>query len=146
MDDWENVHVGTSGWHYGDWAGPFYPKDLSKKDFLAFYAEHFHTVEINNSFYQLPKEETLRGWRKAVPQEFVAIAYSAPSCSANCRWKSFSSGSGKKLPWSATAAMTRVAASMSSCSYTPPMDKNGISLASISAPFPCPSNLTDILA
>ena len=71
MDDWENVHVGTSGWHYGDWAGPFYPKDLSKKDFLAFYAEHFHTVEINNSFYQLPKEETLRGWRKAVPQEFV---------------------------------------------------------------------------
>jgi uncharacterized protein YecE (DUF72 family) len=71
MGEWQNVHVGTSGWHYGDWAGPFYPKDLPKKKFLPFYAEHFHTVEINNSFYRLPKEETLKAWRKSVPPGFV---------------------------------------------------------------------------
>lgn len=71
MADLENVHVGTSGWHYRDWGGPFYPKDLPKKDFLAYYAEHFHTVEINNSFYRLPKKETLRSWRKTVPTGFV---------------------------------------------------------------------------
>jgi uncharacterized protein YecE (DUF72 family) len=71
MAGWENVHVGTSGWHYVSWSGPFYPEDLPKKDFLRYYAEHFHTVEINNSFYQLPKKETLRSWRKAVPPGFV---------------------------------------------------------------------------
>ena len=71
METWENVHVGTSGWHYEDWAGPFYPKDLSKRDFLAYYAEHFDTVEINNSFYQLPKKETLKAWRKTVPPGFL---------------------------------------------------------------------------
>jgi len=70
MADWENVHVGTSGWHYGNWAGAFYPTDLPKKDFLSYYARHFHTVEINNSFYQLPKKETLKTWRKIVPEGF----------------------------------------------------------------------------
>jgi len=70
MRDGENIHVGTSGWHYGDWRGPFYPEDFSKKDFLAYYAEHFNTVEINNSFYQLPKKKTLLTWRKSVPEKF----------------------------------------------------------------------------
>ena len=71
MENWETIHVGTSGWYYADWAGPFYPKDLSKKDFLAYYAKHFDTVEINNSFYQLPQIETLKAWRKTVPPGFV---------------------------------------------------------------------------
>jgi uncharacterized protein YecE (DUF72 family) len=71
MTGLENIHIGTSGWHYDSWVGPFYPESLPKKDFLAHYAKHFHTVEINNSFYQLPKTETLTAWRKAVPKGFL---------------------------------------------------------------------------
>ncbi len=65
------VHLGTSGWHYGHWNGPFYPEDLPSEEFLPFYQERFHTVEINNSFYQLPQEETLIKWREAVPEGFI---------------------------------------------------------------------------
>ncbi len=65
-----NVHVGTSGWHYKHWAGHFYPDEMRSKDYLSYYAEHFHTVEINNSFYQLPTAETLKAWRKTVPDGF----------------------------------------------------------------------------
>jgi uncharacterized protein YecE (DUF72 family) len=65
------IHIGTSGWHYGHWRGPFYPEELGAEGFLAYYAERFHTVEINNSFYQLPSESTLGKWRDAVPQGFV---------------------------------------------------------------------------
>jgi len=67
----ENIHIGTSGWHYDSWVGAFYPEGLPKSDFLAYYSRHFHTVEINNSFYQLPKSETLTAWRKAVPKGFL---------------------------------------------------------------------------
>ncbi|HLD47322.1 MAG TPA: DUF72 domain-containing protein, partial [Desulfobaccales bacterium] len=54
------VHIGTSGWHYTHWRGPFYPDDLSADRFLAYYAARFPTVEINNSFYRLPSELALR--------------------------------------------------------------------------------------
>jgi uncharacterized protein YecE (DUF72 family) len=66
-----NIHIGTSGWQYDHWKGPFYPEELPKKGFLGYYAEHFHTVEINNSFYQLPKRETLNRWRESVPKDFI---------------------------------------------------------------------------
>jgi uncharacterized protein YecE (DUF72 family) len=65
------IHIGTSGWHYGHWRGPFYPDDLSPEKFLEFYASRFRTVEINNSFYQLPTERALSTWREAVPQDFI---------------------------------------------------------------------------
>jgi uncharacterized protein YecE (DUF72 family) len=65
------IHIGTSGWHYDHWRGPFYPRDLSPKAYLEYYIECFHTVEINNSFYQLPKEETLAMWRDTVPDQFI---------------------------------------------------------------------------
>lgn len=65
------VHIGTSGWHYGHWRGPFYPDDLGTDRFLAYYAARFHTVEINNSFYQLPSERALRAWRDTVPPGFI---------------------------------------------------------------------------
>jgi uncharacterized protein YecE (DUF72 family) len=52
------IHIGTSGWHYDHWEGPFYPKNVSKDGYLEYYADHFHSVEIKNSFYQLPKKET----------------------------------------------------------------------------------------
>jgi uncharacterized protein YecE (DUF72 family) len=65
------VHVGTSGWHYGHWRGPFYPDNLSADRFLAYYAARFHTVEINNSFYRLPSERALATWRDIAPPGFI---------------------------------------------------------------------------
>lgn len=65
------IHIGTSGWHYRHWRGPFYPDALSADRFLAYYADRFHTVEINNSFYQLPTERALRTWRDTVPPGFL---------------------------------------------------------------------------
>jgi len=65
------IHIGTSGWHYDHWLGPFYPEKLPKSEFLRYYREKFHTVEINNSFYRLPQEKTLIGWRESVPEGFI---------------------------------------------------------------------------
>lgn len=63
--------IGTSGWHYKSWSGPFYPSDLKPKDFLSFYVEHFNTAEINNSFYRLPTEKAVAAWRDGVPRDFL---------------------------------------------------------------------------
>lgn len=65
------LHIGTSGWSYDHWRGPFYPEDLPKSEWLRFYAEHFTSVEINNSFYQLPSADTLAHWRETVPPGFT---------------------------------------------------------------------------
>ena len=67
----QTTHIGTSGWQYDHWQGSFYPEDLAKKRFLDYYAEHFQTVEINNSFYQLPSPETLIQWREVTPPGFL---------------------------------------------------------------------------
>lgn len=56
MENEESMHIGTSGWHYDHWLGPFYPEDYHKEDFLGYYSQRFQTVEVNNSFYQLPEE------------------------------------------------------------------------------------------
>ncbi|MBI4774439.1 MAG: DUF72 domain-containing protein [Deltaproteobacteria bacterium] len=65
------IHIGTSGWHYHHWKGPFYPDYLSAEDMLPYYSGRFHTVEINNSFYRLPKKTTLERWKETVPPDFV---------------------------------------------------------------------------
>jgi uncharacterized protein YecE (DUF72 family) len=64
------VHIGTSGWHYKHWRGPFYPVELRTADMLVFYARQFDTVEINNSFYRLPIPGAVRCWRETTPPEF----------------------------------------------------------------------------
>ncbi len=64
------VHIGTSGWHYKHWKGPFYPSDLPASKMLAWYVERFDTVEINNSFYRLPQESALRSWCSQTPPNF----------------------------------------------------------------------------
>ena len=66
-----SCHIGTSGWHYEHWKGPFYPEDFSEKDFLSFYSNRFSSVEINNSFYHLPSEKTFRKWRDTVDNDFI---------------------------------------------------------------------------
>ena len=65
-----NIRIGTSGWHYKHWVASFYPAKCPASKMLAHYYERFDTVEINNSFYMLPKTETLRCWRDATPKDF----------------------------------------------------------------------------
>ena len=65
------IHIGTSGWHYPHWVGPFYPSGMASDEFLPFYARHFGTVEINNTFYHLPALHTLREWEKETPNNFL---------------------------------------------------------------------------
>ena len=71
MKGTKKIHIGTSGWHYEHWIGIFYPKAISKEGFLSYYATHFHTVEINNSFYNLPQKKTFELWRNTVPSGFI---------------------------------------------------------------------------
>lgn len=63
--------VGTSGWHYDHWRHQFYPEGLAKAKWLEFYATHFTTVEINNSFYRLPSEAAFAVWRDSSPGDFA---------------------------------------------------------------------------
>ncbi|HIE16991.1 MAG TPA: DUF72 domain-containing protein [Dehalococcoidia bacterium] len=64
-------YIGTSGWHYEHWRGLFYPEGLAKANWLDFYAQHFSTVELNNSFYHLPSEKAFVNWRESSSQSFV---------------------------------------------------------------------------
>jgi uncharacterized protein YecE (DUF72 family) len=65
------VFIGASGWSYDGWRGPFYPANVAKKRWLAWYATNFTTAEINGSFYRTPSLETVRGWREQTPKDFV---------------------------------------------------------------------------
>lgn len=64
------VLAGTSGFAFKEWKGPFYPEKMKDADMLPFYAGKFPVVEINNTFYQLPKEKTLLDWAAKVPETF----------------------------------------------------------------------------
>ncbi len=71
------IYVGTSGFAHKEWKGKFYPERISAKDMLSFYAGHLNSVEINNTFYHMPKESVLSSWAEQVPQDFV-FALKAP--------------------------------------------------------------------
>jgi uncharacterized protein YecE (DUF72 family) len=68
-----NLFVGTSGYSYKEWKGNFYPEDLSDKKMLSFYSGHFNTVEINNTFYRMPKKEVFDSWKEQVPADFKFV-------------------------------------------------------------------------
>lgn len=65
------IWVGTSGWVYQHWRGRFYPPEIPPSKWLSSYVQHFDTVEVNNSFYRLPKRETFERWRGDTPEGFV---------------------------------------------------------------------------
>ncbi len=71
------VFTGTSGFSYDGWSGAFYPEDLPANKRLAFYATRLPAVEINNTFYRMPKPELLAGWAAQVPKTF-RFALKAP--------------------------------------------------------------------
>jgi uncharacterized protein YecE (DUF72 family) len=64
------IRIGCSGWNYRHWRGAFYPDGLPVKRWFDHYAARFDTVEINNSFYRLPKAETFARWRDQAPPGF----------------------------------------------------------------------------
>ena len=65
--------VGTSGFSYKEWKGSFYPEDLSNDGMLAYYGERLNAVEINNTFYRMPKRTTLADWAGKVPADFSFV-------------------------------------------------------------------------
>lgn len=67
------VWTGTSGWSYDEWKGPFYPEDMKSEGMLAYYAERLGSVEVNNTFYRLPKKDVLAGWRDGTPDGFSFV-------------------------------------------------------------------------
>jgi uncharacterized protein YecE (DUF72 family) len=64
------ARVGCSGWNYKSWRERFYPRDLPPARWLAYYADRFDTVEVNNTFYRLPEHSTFARWRDRVPATF----------------------------------------------------------------------------
>jgi uncharacterized protein YecE (DUF72 family) len=66
-----DIRIGTSGYHYKHWIGRYYPAGIKPGKMLEHYVRDFDTVELNNTFYQLPKEETFDTWRQSTPRDFL---------------------------------------------------------------------------
>jgi uncharacterized protein YecE (DUF72 family) len=64
-------HIGTQGWNYEAWVGPFYPPGTRSADFLSVYARAFRTVEVDSTFYATPPAKTVRAWADRTPHDFV---------------------------------------------------------------------------
>lgn len=64
------LYVGTSGYSYKEWKGNFYPEKLTPQEMLAYYATKLPAVEINNTFYRLPREHVVESWAEQVPKDF----------------------------------------------------------------------------
>ena len=65
-----SIFLGTMGWSYPFWVGKFYPPKTESRNFLEEYAQHFTTVEINNTFYRTPRITTVKTWKSQTPAEF----------------------------------------------------------------------------
>lgn len=67
------IFVGTSGWNYNHWRGVFYPENLTAKEWFNYYRKKFDTVEINNTFYNLPASSVFKNWRRQAPADFTYV-------------------------------------------------------------------------
>jgi len=65
------IYIGCAGWDYKDWIGPFYPKLLESHKRLGFYTKYFNIIEINTTFYSLPKFSIVQNWSDQVPEDFI---------------------------------------------------------------------------
>lgn len=68
------LYLGTQGFAYKDWLGNFYPRAIRPTDYLAHYIEHFRTVELDSTFYGVPRATTVRAWYDVTPPDFVFTA------------------------------------------------------------------------
>ncbi len=66
-----NLHIGTSGFYYDHWIGKCYPETISKRDLLHYFVQKFKTVEINSTFYHLPRQSTIAHWLEVSPDDFL---------------------------------------------------------------------------
>jgi uncharacterized protein YecE (DUF72 family) len=90
----DDILIGTSGWSYRSWRGPFFPDDLPARAHLEYYAERFRTTELNGVFYRTPTEEAVRGWAERTPDDFV-FAWKASKFITH--WKRLSDNSRNSL-------------------------------------------------
>ena len=88
------VLIGTSGWHYDSWRGPFFPKGLPLKSQLQFYASQFSSAELNGVFYRTPTPEAVESWRLQTGKDFV-FAWKASKFITH--WKRLSESSANSL-------------------------------------------------
>jgi len=65
-----NLYLGTQGWSYPSWVGPFYPAGTQPAGYLEHYVTHFNTVELDTTFYAVPRASTVAGWRERTPAGF----------------------------------------------------------------------------
>jgi uncharacterized protein YecE (DUF72 family) len=79
------ILAGTSGWQYKEWKGSFYPDDMKTADMLRYYAERFPSVEVNNTFYRMPREVVLRSWADQVPDGFTFVLKAAQRITHHAR-------------------------------------------------------------
>jgi uncharacterized protein YecE (DUF72 family) len=68
------IRVGTSGWTYKSWKGTFYPETLNQRKWLEYYSTVFESVELNTTFYHIPKAKITAGWKDRTPDSFVFSA------------------------------------------------------------------------
>ncbi|HWR37528.1 MAG TPA: DUF72 domain-containing protein [Clostridia bacterium] len=92
------IWIGTSGWHYKHWLGNFYPEKMAGSKMLEFYMQHFDTVELNNSFYKLPKTDTFVCWRDATPSKFLFAVKASRFITHNKKLKDPQNALGNFLP------------------------------------------------
>jgi len=88
------ILIGTSGWHYESWRGPFFPKGLLLRDQLQYYASQFSSTELNGVFYRTPSLDAVRAWRTQTGRDFV-FAWKASKFITH--WKRLSSNSVNSL-------------------------------------------------
>ncbi|MHA1477264.1 MAG: DUF72 domain-containing protein [Promethearchaeota archaeon] len=67
------INIGCAGWDYNDWVGAFYPKPLERYNHLEFYSKFFDVIEINSTFYNIPKKSTVLNWYNQVPPDFKFV-------------------------------------------------------------------------
>jgi uncharacterized protein YecE (DUF72 family) len=66
-----HLHWGTMGWSYNFWKGKLYPEKLATNEFLAYYAKQFNTVEVDSTFYRIPRAQSVASWKAQTPKDFV---------------------------------------------------------------------------
>ena len=97
------LYAGSSGFSFPEWKGSFYPADLPQKRFLAHYAAQLDAVELNNTFYRMPKPELLARWAGEVPEQF-RFAIKAPG-HISCRVKPALASHAMAELWNAARAL-----------------------------------------
>ena len=93
------VRAGTSGYSYKEWKGSFYPDAIKSADMLGYYASKLSTVEINNTFYRMPKATMLENWARQVPDGFIFVIKAPRRITHMQRLKDSDAAGGDRTLW-----------------------------------------------